>query len=123
MDFSSMSPAEMTTLIVIIGGVVIAVGIIGVGLMISLFSKVAFMFEHMGGLGAVVSKKPVASAAPKTAVAMPANGVPGEVVAAISAAVAEVMGTGNFRIQSVRKKADGRSPWSMAGVLQNTKPF
>lgn len=120
MDFSSMSPADLTMIIVIIGGAVVAVGVVGLGIMISLFNKIVFMFENMGGFS--TPKKSAVNVVPRQGTAA-VNGVPGEVVAAISAAVSEVMGTGSFKIQSVRRKPEGRSPWGMAGALQNTKPF
>lgn len=50
------------------------------------------------------------------------EGIPGEVVAAIAAAVACVLP--GARIASVRRAArPARSAWSMAGLLENTKPF
>ena len=125
MDFSTMTNGDLASLILIVGAVVLAVVIIGVGFMMSLFSKTAFLFENMGGIKGGAAKKAAAPAAKKAAAA-PAGGIPGEVVAAISAAVAEVMGTGSFKISSIRKsstKTAGRSAWGMAGVLDSTRPF
>lgn len=55
------------------------------------------------------------------------NGIPGEVVAAISAAVAVICGEGavvkGIRPVSRRAVASGRSAWNMAGLLDNTCPF
>ena len=61
------------------------------------------------------------AAAPRAAAA---NEVPAEIVAVIAAAVTMALGTG-VRVLSV-KRADGgrgRSAWSMAGLLENTRPF
>ena len=52
-----------------------------------------------------------------------ASGIPGEVIAAISAAVYCMFGEG-ARVMSVRRQQrSGRSAWSMAGLLENTRPF
>ena len=51
------------------------------------------------------------------------SGIPGEVIAAISAAVYCMFGEG-ARVMSVRRQQrSGRSAWSMAGLLENTRPF
>ena len=74
---------------------------------------------------------PAAKAAPAPA-AKPAakadnGGIPGEVIAAISAAVATVMGSGAVihGIRRVSKPAAGsrRGSWGDAGVREHTTPF
>ena len=51
------------------------------------------------------------------------TGIPGEVIAAISAAVYCMFGEG-AKVMSVRRQQrTGRSAWSMAGLLENTRPF
>lgn len=53
-------------------------------------------------------------------------GIPDDVVAAIAGAVAVVCGDSAVitGIQPSRRgQADGRSAWSMAGLLENTCPF
>lgn len=75
---------------------------------------------------------PVAKAAPAAKPAAPVakadNGaIPGEIIAAISAAVAEVMG-GNAVIRGIKritKPAAGsrRGAWGEAGVREHTTPF
>ena len=51
------------------------------------------------------------------------SGIPGEVIAAISAAVYCMFGEG-AKVMSVRRQQrSGRSAWSMAGLLENTRPF
>lgn len=73
---------------------------------------------------------PAITPAPKSvAKASPApvadNGVTGEVVAAITAAIAMSEGEGKtFTIRSIKKKSvSGRNPWASAAVADNTKPF
>ncbi len=53
------------------------------------------------------------------------SGIPGEVVAAIAAAVAMMAPEGKrYAVKSVsRKDAGGRSAWAAAGVADNTRPF
>lgn len=73
----------------------------------------------------VKAEKPAAPA-PKTAPAPAAqNGIPGEVIAAIAAAVAFVTG-GKGKVKSVRRaaaKGSRRGAWGEAGVHENTRPF
>ena len=69
--------------------------------------------------------KPQAPAAP--AAKADNGGIPGEVIAAISAAVATVMGSGAVihGIRRVSKPAAGsrRGSWGDAGVREHTTPF
>ena len=71
---------------------------------------------------------PAPAAKPATPAAKADNGgIPGEVIAAISAAVATVMGSGAVihGIRRVSKPAAGsrRGPWGDAGVREHTTPF
>ena len=52
------------------------------------------------------------------------NEVPAEIIAVIAAAVTVALGTG-VRVLSVRRadSGRGRNAWSMAGLMDNTKPF
>ena len=51
------------------------------------------------------------------------NDVPPEIVAVIAAAVAYTLGSG-VKVLSVRRaEKSGRSSWSLAGLLENTRPF
>lgn len=65
-------------------------------------------------------------AAPKlTAAVAPVieQGISGEVVAAISAAIAHLEG-GNVTIRSIKKQAtNGRPAWATAGIMDATRPF
>ena len=52
------------------------------------------------------------------------EGIPEEIVAVISAAVSCALPQGAVRsIRRVSASAGVRSPWGMAGVLENTRPF
>lgn len=77
----------------------------------------------------VPAPKPPAPAAAAKAPAAPVveSGISGEVVAAISAAVACMLGPDQkFAVRSVKraKAAKGSRPvWSSAGIAENTRPF
>lgn len=65
---------------------------------------------------------PVKAAAPKAPVVE--AGIPGEVVAAIAAAVACMDGGERYTLRSVKRtRVSGRSAWGQAGVVAYTEPF
>ena len=52
------------------------------------------------------------------------DGIPDEVIAVISAAVATMYGgKDKVRIKSVKKSGSKRSAWANAGVIETTRPF
>ncbi len=52
------------------------------------------------------------------------DGIPEEIIAVISAAVATMYGPKEkVRIKSIKKSSGGRSAWANAGILDNTRPF
>lgn len=85
------------------------------------------------GYGSVINRiqnkldgKPDSPAQAVTRGTVPAvqEGIPAEVVAAISAAVYMMYGTSAGQIKSIRRAAQpNRSAWRMAGLLENTRPF
>ncbi|MCI9272911.1 MAG: OadG family protein [Clostridiales bacterium] len=67
------------------------------------------------------------AAQPTVIPAAPAQeeGISGEIIAAIAAAVA-VMGEGtgtSYSIRSVKRSSGSRPVWSTAGLMENTRPF
>lgn len=53
------------------------------------------------------------------------DGIPGEVIAAITAAVSMMsqnLGK-KYTLKSVKRVKQARPSWSMAGILENTRPF
>ena len=65
---------------------------------------------------------PVKAAAPKAPVVE--AGIPGEVVAAIAAAIACMDGGEHYTLRSVKRtRVTGRSAWGQAGVVAYTEPF
>lgn len=72
---------------------------------------------------AVKAAPPVAKAPAAPAPVVEA-GISGEVVAAITAAIAAQEGSNQFVIRSVKKKDVGsRNPWARAAVAENTRGF
>ncbi len=71
-----------------------------------------------------VVQAPAKAAAPVAAPAVEA-GIPGEVVAAIAAAVVSVSEEDNktYAVKSIKRTAGSRPVWSMAGLMDNTRPF
>lgn len=83
-----------------------------------------------GGNGGEKKASKKAEAAPAPAVKKEAaapvveEGISDEVVAAISAAIACMMGSGKtFALRSVSRARGARSAWSAAGLAENTRPF
>lgn len=75
---------------------------------------------------AQAAKKAVEKAAAKPAApAAPAvqEGIPGEVIAAIAAAVDYTYGAGTHTIRAVRRVSQNRSAWGSAGLAESTRPF
>ncbi len=74
-------------------------------------------------MGLFSRKKKTEAVEVKEEVSAISTSIPGEVIAAISAAVYCMFGEG-ARVMSVRRQQrTGRSAWSMAGLLENTRPF
>lgn len=65
---------------------------------------------------------PAVKPAPKAVAPVIEAGIPAEVVAAISAAIA-CMDGGNYTIRSLKRVKQGRSAWGNAGVASYTEPF
>lgn len=107
--------------------------------MVIVFFMLIFLTYLIKGYGAVIGKllqkgapkkpreKPAEITLPAAPKAVPAveAGVSGEVVAAISAAVYIMYGVSAAKITSIRRAPQNqtRSAWSMAGLLDNTRPF
>ena len=72
--------------------------------------------------------KPAAPAVKAAAPAAPAapavqEGIPGEVIAAIAAAVDYTYGAGTHTIRAVRRVPQNRSAWGSAALAESTRPF
>lgn len=109
--------------------------------MVIVFVMLIFLTYLIKGYGAVVRKlqaslgaqngtqnkeKPLLATPVSHAKPVPAveAGIPGEVIAAISAAVYMTYGASVGNVTSIRRAAQpARSAWGMAGLLENTRPF
>ena len=101
-------------------------------LIITLEGKIFDALNNKKNNKPAAPKAPAAKAAPAAKPAAPVakadNGaIPGEIIAAISAAVAEVMGSNAVirGIKRITKPAAGsrRGAWGAAGVREHTTPF
>lgn len=95
-------------------------------LLVVVLIVLARVLSSVKAAGQPAQNQPPAAAMAQPAASQPyiQPGIPGEVVAAISAAVASLEG-GPYVVHSVsvRHSASGRGPWGQAGVTQLTHPF
>ena len=125
-----MSDMQLAVVIIISGLVIVFLALIVLIAMIWAMGKVLSSFKR--------DKKPsapkqaqAAPAAPKPAAPTPKaqvaeEGIPGEVVAAISAAVAFMMeetGASGYVVKSIKRAREARPVWGLAGITENTRPF
>ncbi len=118
-----LGDAGMTVLI----GLVVVIGALIV--LTAIFYLFGFIMDKSTGVAK--SKKAEVKEAPKAASEVqvaPApiveEGISGEVVAAIAAAVAMMAPEGKrYAVKSVSRAGGGRSAWSAAGLADNTRPF
>lgn len=134
MDLTPDTGATFTATVVIAGIVIVMAVLFLLILIFQLFGVIAPKINDAAekrekNKAEKSEKKTVekVSAAPETAKPAPVPvveyGINGEVVAAISAAVAQLEG-GSAVIRSIRKKNVGsRNPWANAANIENTKPF
>lgn len=127
-DMSLSEKAIASAQVILTGFVVVFIVLILLILIIKLFSFI-IQKAQQGGKNKIkeesMQQEEAASAQVKSAVTQENfDGVPEEVVAVISAAVADIYGSSaKTRIKSIKKSNGGRSAWANAGVLDNTRPF
>lgn len=120
-------------LVVLVGVVIVFLALIGLTFIFWLYGKTFELAtgkskDKKAAKAKVKEKNEIVTQALKNA-SVPApvveDGISDEVVAVISAAVASMMGTsGGFAIKSVKRAPNNsRRAWSMAGIMQNTRPF
>lgn len=131
-DFSQIDWIQVAT--VVVAGFSIVFGVLlALILIFSVFGKVVSKSVEAGkkkkSKKEAASAPTIAPAPASVARTAPApvieDGVSGEVVAAITAAIVASEGADKpFVIRSIRKKSvSGRNPWASAAVADNTKPF
>ena len=98
----------------------VVITITGIVLVFAILVLLMFIITLEGkifdGMAAKKNAAPVQQAAPAPVVE---EGIPGDVVAAIMAAI-HAMGNGKYTLKAVRRAANG---WSKAGVNDTTAPF
>lgn len=122
-------------------GVVVATGLILVfGVLVLLYLLISLEGVVFSAIDQKKKGTPVQKSAPapkkepapapspvvKSAAKAPAvqEGIPGEVIAAISAALVCMEGGAGYTLRSVKRvKASGRSAWGQAGINAYTEPF
>ena len=129
-----------TSLIVLIAGLVIVfavlfllIGIIkGCGSIILavMKSREAKRQEKKEKATAAAHAAAKSEAAPAPVPAAPAavlepaqDGIPGDVIAAIAAAVDFMYGAGTHVVTGVKRVTPNRSAWASAGMIESTRPF
>ncbi len=144
LSVSSIDWAQVATVVVagvgiVLGVLIVLIGVFsGFGTLISKLEgtakkraarkaerKAAKQAEKNGAKEAtVISEAPAAAEAKAAPASVVEQGISGEVVAAITAAITASEGTNQFVIRSVKKKNVGsRNPWARAAVTDNTKSF
>lgn len=111
-----MGTFELTDIITAAGVVIAVVLLVMLGLMIRLNSKIGSMTD---------AQRDAAAPQQASSSVLSAEGVPGEIVAVIAAAVASMYeGTGTTAVlKSVRRSELGLPIWGKAGLMENTRPF
>lgn len=114
---------------VVIAGVVIVMVVLAVlvvvfkvfGLVVSKSERTA---KHMHDEAKPAPVAVASASAPAPAAPVVSGGIPGEVIAAITAAVIAAEGPGAV-VRSVRRAqpTGGRKAWAMAGIADNTRAF
>ena len=117
-------------------GMTVLIGLVVVIGTLLLLTGIFYLFGFIMGSADRKAKKakekakaaapaPAPAAAPIAPAPVVQDGIPGEVVAAIAAAVAMMAPEGKrYALKSVsRKDAGGRSAWAAAGIADNTHPF
>ena len=118
-------------MVVTITGIVLVFAILV--LLMAIITLEGKIFDAMNGKKAAAKAAPKAAAKPAAPAAKPAaapvqqaapapqveEGIPGDVVAAIMAAI-HAMGNGKYTLKAVRR---GKNGWGKAGVNDTTAPF
>lgn len=109
---------------VVIAGVVIVMAVLAV--LVLVFKAFGLVVSKSENAAKHTSGEPAESAPVKAAPAAPvvSGAIPGDVIAAITAAVIAAEGPG-ATVRSVRRvqPAGGRKAWAMAGIADNTRAF
>lgn len=114
-------------------GMVVLIGLVVVIATLLVLTGIFYLFGYIMDSADRKAKKAKEKEKAETSAPAPApvnepavqDGISGEVVAAIAAAVAMMAPEGKrYAVKSIsRKDAGGRSAWAAAGIADNTRPF
>jgi Na+-transporting methylmalonyl-CoA/oxaloacetate decarboxylase gamma subunit len=121
---------QLSLIVMLTGLVVVFVMLIFLTFIIKGYGVIVKGIQEKSGVKSAVQAAPApmifAPAEKSVAATVPViqSGIPDEVVAAISAAVYTMYGTSAGTVTSIcRATRANRSEWTMAGLLENTRPF
>lgn len=116
----------LTGIVVVFAVLVLLIGVI------KLYSTIVYNAQNKGNKkDKKVEKLPSAEVEPVLEVVQKTEpveeeddaSIPGEVIAAIAAAVEVIFGQGTVKIKSLKKSSKRRSAWKSAGIAENTRSF
>ncbi len=139
-DWVQVATVVIAGIVIVLGVLLVLIGVFGsFGKLVSGLEnsakkrkarKAAKKTEKESGTSAIIGDENITASANPSEKAMPYSapaaeqGISGEVVAAITAAIAASEGSSNFVIRSVKRKdAGSRNPWARAAVADNTRAF
>lgn len=119
--------------VVLTGLLVVFIALILLVVIVQLFGKLMVVLND-----AATTRKQREAVAPKASPTPPAvpapqvvevvsDGLSGDIVAAITGAISAILaeeGTGKtYVVRSIQRTRGGKSAWSAAGIMENTRPF
>lgn len=127
----AVSDLKLGFIILLTGFVVVFAVLILLIAIIKVYSTLVYSLQHKNDKSSEkikTEKKPVEVEAAKPAetvkqAEVSEDTVPGEIVAAIAAAIEVIFGQGAVKIKSIKKSSKRRSVWKSAGVAENTRSF
>ncbi len=118
-----MDKIEFATTVILVGLTIVFLALIGLTLFFMLCGKIFSIKKDKN------DKTTPPKATPNGTASAPApnvqQGIGDDVIAAISAAVAYMMGDSGigYTVRSIKRASQPRKEWRLAGMMQNTRPF
>lgn len=129
LDWGQVATVVIAGIVIVLGVLIVLIGLFyAFGAIVSKSEQAAKKRHNKNDKKNDKNENPVVTPA-KSNVAPAAEpvveqGISGEVVAAITAAIVQSEEGKPFTIRSIKKKSvSGRNPWANAAVYDNTKPF
>ncbi len=124
-----MNNMTQAFILLLAGFVVVFTVLILLILIVTIYSKIVTSVQHAGEKKKTKKKIVHIEPEPTNTVSVSENaeetddGIPGEIIAVIAAAVDAMYEGKPHKIKAVKKQRIARSAWSRAGILDNTRPF